>query len=110
MTDLRVLGMENVGDIKFTGIEGGFGKNKRAMLVKDIAQIHNQPLSEINRRINDNRSRFKDNIDIIDFLNGSEPFRKLQKTIILLVVICLFLYELFRHEIGLLFQEQIFVY
>lgn len=76
MNDLKVIGKEHIGKIEFTGIEGGFGKNKKAMLVKDIAQIHNQPLSEINRRINDNRSRFKNNIDIIDFLNGSEPFRK----------------------------------
>lgn len=76
MIDLRVLGMEHIGDIKFTGIEGGFGKNKKAMLVKDIAQIHNQPLKEINRRINDNLNRFKSNVDIIDFLSGPEPLRK----------------------------------
>lgn len=76
MNDLKIIGTEHIGNIKFTGIEGGFGKNKRAMLVKDIANIHGQPLSEINRRINDNRTRFKNNIDIIDFLNGSEPFRK----------------------------------
>lgn len=66
MNDLKVIGKEHIGEIEFTGIEGGFGKNKKAMLVKDIAQIHNQPLGEINRRINDNRNRFKDNIDIID--------------------------------------------
>lgn len=35
-----------------------------------------QRLKEINRRINDNRKRFKDGIDIIDFLSGSEPLRK----------------------------------
>lgn len=66
MQELKVIGKEHIGKIEFTGIEGGFGKNKKAMLVKDIAQIHNQPLGEINRRINDNRNRFKDNIDIID--------------------------------------------
>lgn len=66
MSSLRVLGKERIGKIEFTGIEGGFGKSKKAMLVKDIAQIHNQPLGEINRRINDNRNRFKDGIDIID--------------------------------------------
>lgn len=75
MNDLKVIGKEHIGEIEFTGIEGGFGKNKKAMLVKDIAQIHNQPLGEINRRINDNRNRFKDNIDLIDLkkLNGFEP-------------------------------------
>ena len=61
--------------MEFEGIEGGFGEGKRCMLVKDIARLHNQPLSEINRRINNNRDRFKDGVDIIDCLNGSEPFR-----------------------------------
>lgn len=76
MNDLKILGREHVGKIEFTGIEGGFGKDKKAMLVKDIAQIHGQPLKEINRRINDNRNRFRDSIDIIDFLSGPEPLRK----------------------------------
>lgn len=73
---LKVLGQEKIGQYEFTGIEGGFGENKKAMLVRDIAVIHGQPLKEINRRINDNRKRFKDGIDIIDFLSGSEPLRK----------------------------------
>lgn len=76
MNELKVIGREHIGHIEFTGIEGGFGKDKKAMLVKDIALIHGQPLKEINRRINDNRNRFKDGIDIIDFLSGSEPLRK----------------------------------
>ena len=76
MNDLKIIGKEHIGKIEFTGIEGGFGKNKKAMLAKDIAQIHNQPLKEINRRINDNLSRFKSNVDIIDFLSGPEPLRK----------------------------------
>ena len=75
-TQLKVIGKEHVGKIEFTGIEGGFGDDKKAMLVKDIAKIHNQPLKEINRRINDNRKRFRDGIDLIDFLSGSEPLRK----------------------------------
>lgn len=72
---LKVIGKEHIGHIEFTGIEGGFGNDKKAMLVKDIAKIHNQPLKEINRRINDNRKRFKDGIDLIDFLSGPEPLR-----------------------------------
>lgn len=76
MNGLKVLGKEKVGRYEFTGIEGGFGEGKKAMLVKDIAVIHNQPLKEINRRINDNIKRFKTGIDIIDFLSGSEPLRK----------------------------------
>ncbi|AGV99465.1 anti-repressor [Bacillus phage phiCM3] len=44
------------------------------MLVKEIAFIHGQPLKEVNRRINDNRKRFKDGVDIIDLkVGGFEP-------------------------------------
>ncbi|WP_161564246.1 ORF6C domain-containing protein [Listeria sp. SHR_NRA_18] len=44
------------------------------MTVKDIANIHNQPVKEINRRINDNRERFKIGIDLIDLkCGGCEP-------------------------------------
>lgn len=39
-TQLKVIGKEHVGKIEFTGIEGGFGDGKKAMLVKDIASIH----------------------------------------------------------------------
>lgn len=38
------------------------------MLVKDIAIIHNRKLKHINELINNNRNRFKTNIDIIDLL------------------------------------------
>jgi hypothetical protein len=64
--ELQVLGKERIGKYEFTGIEGGFGEGKKAMTVKDISKIHSQPLGEINRRINDNRRRFKDGVDIID--------------------------------------------
>ena len=38
---------------------------------KEIAEIHNQPLGEINRRINENRKHFTDGKDVID-LKGTE--------------------------------------
>ena len=59
MQDIKVIGQEKVGNIKFTGIEGGFGKDKKAMLVKDIAQIHESSVTRINELINRNRKRFK---------------------------------------------------
>lgn len=40
MNELKVIGREHIGKYEFTGIEGGFGENKKAMLVKDIAKIH----------------------------------------------------------------------
>lgn len=63
---LKVLGTKHIGKITFTGIEGGFGPSKKAILAKDTARIHNQPVGEINRRINNNRKWFKDGVDIID--------------------------------------------
>lgn len=63
---LKVLGTEHIGKITFTGIEGGFGPGKKTILAKDTARIHNQPVGEINRRINNNRKWFKDGVDIID--------------------------------------------
>lgn len=66
MNDLKVLGTEKIGTFEFTGIEGGFGKDKKAMLVKDIATIHDRPVKAINQAINMNRARFKDGIDVID--------------------------------------------
>ena len=66
MNELKVLGKEKVGNFEFTGIEGGFGEDKKAMLVKDIATIHGKTVKVINQAINMNRARFKDGIDIID--------------------------------------------
>ncbi len=74
---LKVLGTEHIGKITFTGIEGGFGQGKKAMLVQDVALIHGKELRQINQAINMNRNRFKDGIDIIDLLNQSDGFRKI---------------------------------
>ena len=66
MNELKVIGREHIGRIEFTGIEGGFGKDKKAMLVKDIALIHSTTIKRINELINRSRKRFKDGIDVID--------------------------------------------
>ncbi|MGE6850728.1 ORF6N domain-containing protein [Bacillus tropicus] len=74
MNQLQIIGQQYIAGYQFTGIEGGFGVEKKAMLVKDIAVIHGQALKEVNRRINDNRKRFKDGVDIIDLkVSGFEP-------------------------------------
>ncbi len=52
--------------MEFNHIEGGFGENKKSMLVKDIAEIHQSESKHINQAINSNRKRFKNGIDIID--------------------------------------------
>ncbi|MFT8412664.1 MAG: ORF6N domain-containing protein [Schleiferilactobacillus perolens] len=70
MNGLKVIGRERIGQIEFTGIEGGFGKGKKAMLVKDIARIHGTTTKRVNELINRNRNRFADGIDIIDLLTS----------------------------------------
>ena len=59
MNNLKLLGTIKIGKFGFTGIEGGFGENKKSMLVKDIAIIHNRKLKHINELINNNKNRFK---------------------------------------------------
>ena len=66
--NVKVNGLVSVYGMKFHDIEGGFGEGKKAMLVKEIAEIHGRELREINERINSNRKRFKDTVDIIDLL------------------------------------------
>ena len=76
---IKINGTKEVNGMKFHEIEGGFGKNKKSMLAKDIAIIHGRELKKINELINNNRNRFKDHIDIIDFLNPSEGLRDFAK-------------------------------
>jgi len=47
-------------------IEGGFGKNKKAMLVKDFADFHERKVWKVNRAINNNKDKFRNNVDYID--------------------------------------------
>lgn len=65
-----VNGIVNVEGMKFHDIEGGFGEGKKAMLVKEIAEIHGRELKDINRNINNNIKRFKKSVDIVDLKNG----------------------------------------
>lgn len=71
MNNITLKGKTKVENMEFNHIEGGFGEQERAMLVKDIAEIHQKGIREINQAINMNRNRFKDNVDIIDLKNHS---------------------------------------
>lgn len=65
-SNVKVNGLVNIEGMKFHDIEGGFGEGKKAMLVKEIANIHRKEFKHINEAINKNRSRFKVGIDIVD--------------------------------------------
>ena len=72
---IKINGVKEINGMKFNEIEGGFGEGKKSMLVKDIAKIHGRELKAVNQLINNNRERFEDHIDIIDFLSKSELLR-----------------------------------
>lgn len=69
--NVKVNGLVNVEGMKFHNIEGGFGEGKKAMLVKEIANIHGRELKVINQAINMNRKWFIDGKDIVD-LRGTD--------------------------------------
>lgn len=66
--NLKKTGLVKINNCEFEGIEGGFGKNKKCILAKDIAKIHGKELKHINELINNNFDKFKNNVDIIELL------------------------------------------
>lgn len=68
---IKINDIKEVNGMKFHEVEGGFGKDKKSILAKEIASIHNRKLFKVNELINSNRTRFKDNVDIVD-LKGTE--------------------------------------
>lgn len=75
--NLKVNGLVNVSGMKFHDIEGGFGEGKKAMLAKEIAEIHGRELKVINQSINMNRKRFLNGIDILDLKSVNQIDRDL---------------------------------
>lgn len=64
--NITIAGKQNFMGNKIPVVLGGFGEEKKCICDKTIAEIHNQPIPEIRRRINDNISRFRENIDFIN--------------------------------------------
>ena len=67
--EILVTGKQIFMNKEIPVILGGFGEGKKCICDKTIAEVHNQPVPEIRRRINDNISRFKESIDFIDLKN-----------------------------------------
>lgn len=72
LNNLVIKEKVKVAGVEVPSINGGFGEGKKSMLSKHIAEIHEKKLFKVNEVINNNRSRFKDNIDIIDVKNNGE--------------------------------------
>ena len=43
---IKINGLKQIENMKFHDIEGGFGEGKKAMLVKEIANIHGRDKSK----------------------------------------------------------------
>ena len=69
--DLKLKGINNVLGKEIPNIEGGFGDNKKSMLVKDVANFHNKEEWRINENIKRNSNKFRNGIDIIDIKGTS---------------------------------------
>lgn len=66
MNNLTVTGTQDFMGKEIPVVLGGFGKDKKCMSDKTIAELHAQPVPEIRRRIADNIRRFKSGADYID--------------------------------------------
>lgn len=66
MNNLIIKGETIVSGITVPNIAGGFGESRKSMLAQHVADIHEKPLFKVNEAINNNRKRFKDNVDVID--------------------------------------------
>lgn len=58
MEKLELKGTQQFLGMDIPIMEGGFGKNQRVMLAKDIAILHNVQLFNLNKLINNNINRF----------------------------------------------------
>lgn len=73
MNELTVKGKQEFMGIEIPVIYGGFGEGQKVMLARDIAEIHNTELKNINQNINRNIKRFRENVDIIDLKLAITP-------------------------------------
>lgn len=66
METLTITGETRICGSALPIICGRFEVGNKAILVKHIAEIHSKKLLRVNEAINNNRMKFKDNVDIID--------------------------------------------
>lgn len=79
MNELQVKGTQSFMGKEIPVVEGGFGEDKRCMLVREISKIHDMKVGNINQRINDNRKRFKEGVDIMDLKTYTSPVSVLKE-------------------------------
>ena len=69
--NLVVKGEVDINGVTIKNIEGGFGENQKCLTCKDIAEVHNMELKEVNKSINRliDKNRMIQGIDYIDILS-----------------------------------------
>lgn len=74
--EIKVLGKQMFMGIEIPVIEGGFGEDKRVVLEKHVADIHNMEVKEIRKSILRliSKRRLKENVDYIDLVKGGNLF------------------------------------
>lgn len=71
MNKIKVVGKQNFMGKEIKQLEGGFGENQRIISAKEVANIHDMRLKEVNKSINRliEKNRIKENIDYINILS-----------------------------------------
>ena len=67
---IKINGTRKINGKEVKVIEGGFGENCKILFAKQIAEIHDMKVKYVNELINNNRKRFKNDIDIIDIIDN----------------------------------------
>ena len=65
---ITVKGTQNFMGIEIPIVEGGFGENKKCILVNTVAEIHSARIDKINEMISNNIDEFEIGVDIIDLM------------------------------------------
>jgi phage antirepressor YoqD-like protein len=66
--EIIVKGTQNFMGIEIPIVEGGFGENKKCILVNTVAEIHSARIDKINEMISNNIDEFETGVDIIDLM------------------------------------------
>ena len=69
--EIKVIGKQEFMGREIQVLEGGFGENQRIITAKEVANIHNMELKEVNKSINRliEKNRIKENIDYINIIS-----------------------------------------
>lgn len=77
--EIIVKGTQNFMGIEIPIVEGGFGENKKCILVNTVAEIHSARIDKINEMISNNIDEFETGVDIIDLMANDDSLNLAKK-------------------------------